>query len=77
MGPKPLRHSPHQDPVALATTSADTLPAGDSADGCWEVLGHERDKEGASSTAGPRYHPPPSLGRLTTYLSLEDPSDPH
>ena len=34
VSPKQLKHSPHQDPAALATALAgDMLPAGDSVDG--------------------------------------------
>lgn len=58
MGPKLLRHSPHQDPVALATASAgDTLPAGDSVDGCWEVLGHGWTKRGHQVLLAPGITP--------------------
>lgn len=64
MGPKPLRHSPHRDPVALATASAgDTLPAGDSVDGGWGVGGQGGTKVGGIKYCWPQVSPPPSLGR--------------
>lgn len=58
MGPKPLRHSPHRDPVALATVSAgDTLPAGDSADGGWGVWGQGGTKRGHQVLLAPGITP--------------------
>lgn len=58
MGPKPLRHSPHRDPVALATASAgDMLPAGDSVDGGWGVWRQGGTKRGHQVLLAPGITP--------------------